>query len=619
MSNDLIKGEIYDWEEIDSSEPAETLEENLSVEELNIENPSLIRMDMNLIEYPLFSKNNHRRVNQSIKYFFNNDKDVYIMVKPISGDYIPGDFEERVFIALLKIMKKRGFQQTFYVSATEILDEFGLTNKAYYKRIKQSITRLAETSYVFKNTLYFSKIKKNIEDIVNTNIMTIRTITLNSNEDLRKELYNDNRIKEIYEITISKYFYDNIIRKGYLVYDSNTLLGIENSTTRTIYMLINKLRFQNLYLKIPSLYLIKRIPLKFNKTTISRTIKSLERCCKELLEKKLILNYNIIKNRKWEESEIEFFFDESHNTIKQKNFYADKKEFTNVITNFDSSLLISHTEEESLSPLLEVKKELEKNTPTNEMVEIILNKMPMKARELKTIPKLIKDAIKAYGMETVEAVAEYMKLHKVSNIRSYFSQALEKGWADEYILTKKKLKDREEKKLEQKSLDLIEINPFEEEKKKIKECFDTLSKDEKEKIEANAYIDYIEQCGQEGIIQKKAFKLGKEGIILEFLFKEKYFEKEEEKKEETIEKIITVEEKLENIFIANELIKFDTFSAFKFRIFELLEGKIEVKSLKRILDFLNLEYEFHSKVDKYLLDLKYSDGDKSKIIIKENK
>ncbi|MGX6592273.1 hypothetical protein [Cetobacterium ceti] len=610
MSDDLIKDEIFDWEEIDSSEPAETLEENLSVEELNIENPSLIRMDMNLIEYPLFSKNNHRKVNQSIKYFFNNDKNVYIMVKPISGDYIPGDFEERVFIALLKIMKKRGFQQTFYVSATEILDEFGLTNKAYYKRIKQSITRLAETSYVFKNTLYFSKIKKNIEDIVNTNIMTIRTITLSNNQKLRRELYNDNRIKEIYEITISKYFYDNIIRKGYLVYDSNTLLGIENSTTRTIYMLINKLRFQNLYLKIPSVYLIKRIPLKFNKTTISRTVKTLERCCKELLEKELITKYNILRNRKWEESEIEFFFDESHNTIKQKNFYMDKNEFTNVITNFDSSLLISHTEEESVSPLIEVKKEIENNNPTEEMVSKILNKMPIKALELKTLPKAIKDSIKTYGFEHVELVAEYMKLHKVSNIRSYFVQALEKGWADDYVAKQKELKNKIKTVNYQQTLVLEEVNQEVEEKNKIKEKYFSLTNEEKSMIEKLAYKDYIEQCGSEGIIQKKAFNLGKEGIIVEFLIKSKYLEnnKKVEEKIEIIEKID---------YLANEERNFETFSGFKFRIFELLEGKIIVTSLKRILDFLNLEHEFHSTVENYILELKYVENSKSKIIIRE--
>lgn len=613
MKNNLIDKDIFPWEEIDSSEPAETLEENLSVEDLNLENPSLIRMDMNLIEYPLFSKNNHRKVNQSIKYFFNNDKDVYIMVKPISGDYIPGDFEERVFIALLKIMKKRGFQQTFYVSATELLDEFGLTNKAYYKRIKQSITRLAETSYVFKNTLYFSKIKRNIEDIVNTNIMTIRTISLVNNQKVREELYNDNRIKEVYEITISKYFYDNIIRKGYLVYDSNTLLGIENSTTRTVYMLINKLRFQNLYLKVPSLYLIKRIPLKFNKVTISRTVKTLERCCKELLEKELITKYNIIKNRKWEESEIEFYFEEKHNNIKQKNFYADKKEFGEVLNNFESSMLISHTEEESVTPLLEIKKELEENNPSKSMVDEVLEIMPIKAKELKTMPKLIKDGIKIYGLEYIKYVAEYMKLHKVGNIRSYFLKALENGWADDYVAKKKQAENKNISKQE-KILFLEEEknNEIELEKERVKSLYLQLEEKEIQNIEKIVYEDYIKRCGRETAIQKRAFLLGKEGIIINYLLESKYFEKISEIIDENIEEIILKNDE----FVSNIIEKFETFSAFKFRIFELLENKIEMSSIKRILDFLNLEREFHSTIENYILEIKYNENEQSHIKIK---
>ncbi|MBC2855529.1 replication initiator protein A [Cetobacterium sp. 2A] len=617
MSNNLINKDFLLWEEIDSSEQAETLEENLSVEDLNLENPSLIRMDMNIIEYPLFSKNNHRKVNQSIKYFFNNDKDVFIMVKPISGDYIPGDFEERVFIALLKIMKKRGFQQTFYVSATELLDEFGLTNKAYYKRIKQSITRLAETSYVFKNTLYLSKIKRNIEDTVNTNIMTIRTISLVNDKKLREELYNDNRIKEIYEITISKYFYDNIIRKGYLVYDSNTLLGIENSTTRTVYMLISKLRFQNLYLKVPSLYLIKRIPLKFNKVTISRTVKSLERCCKELLEKKLITRYNIIKNKKWEESEIEFFFEDVHNNIKQKHFYADKKDFGEVLNNYDASLLISHTEEQSLSPLQEIKKELEENTPTPEMIETVLNSMPIKARDLKTIPNLIRDAIKTHGFQHVKFVAEYMKIHKVGNIRSYFTQALENGWADEYIA---KRKNEERKKVVQVPLfiesesDLIHTQL----KNETKEKYIVLSEKEKEDIEKIAYIEYIKKCGAETSAQKRAFKLGKESIIIDYLITSKYFEMNPKIIETIIEEIEPEIEEIESEeIIADIFAKFETFSSYKFKIFQILQEKIEMEKLKMILDFLNFEKEFNSTMDEYTIFLMFNEGQKSRILIKK--
>ena len=67
-----------------------------------------------------------------------------------------------------------------------------------------------------------------------------------------------------------------ILKKGYLVYSSKVLLNIEFSTARTIYMLIEKLRYNNLYLKIDSLFLIKRIPLKLDKRNLSQTISILK-------------------------------------------------------------------------------------------------------------------------------------------------------------------------------------------------------------------------------------------------------------------------------------------------------------------------------------------------------
>ena len=47
----------------DNGTSEETIETSIDLPELN-----LVRMDMNVIEYPLFSKNKRRKVNQSIRY-----------------------------------------------------------------------------------------------------------------------------------------------------------------------------------------------------------------------------------------------------------------------------------------------------------------------------------------------------------------------------------------------------------------------------------------------------------------------------------------------------------------------------------------------------------------------
>ena len=61
--------------------------------------------------------------------------------------------------------------------------------------------------------------------------------------------------KEAYWIKISDYFYNNTVNKGCFVYDSDLLLDLKSSIARTIYMLIEKLRFNQNYLKIDNTWL----------------------------------------------------------------------------------------------------------------------------------------------------------------------------------------------------------------------------------------------------------------------------------------------------------------------------------------------------------------------------
>ncbi|MEG0584698.1 MAG: replication initiator protein A, partial [Cetobacterium sp.] len=331
---DILLNEVID------TGPSEIVEKFLDVSEIeNEKNNSLVRIDINVIEYPLFTKSTSKKKNQIIRYFFNRSKEAYIQVNPTSGDYIPGELEERVFIAILKIMRDKRYSNVFYTTVSEILTNMGIVQesfKGFYGRISKALVRLSQTSYTFKNSLYSNKIKGIIEEQINTNIMNIRMLSLKQADENEKEYFTDGRIKEVIKISISDHFYDNIIRKGYLVYDSQLLLSMDNPITRALYMLINKLRFNKLYFKVLSMNLIKRIPLSENIQKISRTIKVIEKSCEELRKMDLIADYNIIKNSKWIESEVEFYFNETHNTLKQSYFYDDKNHFDN--------LLITHTD-----------------------------------------------------------------------------------------------------------------------------------------------------------------------------------------------------------------------------------------------------------------------------------
>ena len=210
-------------------------------------------------------------------------------------------------------------------------------------------------------------------------------------------------------------------------------------------MLIEKLRFNKTYLNIEVLYLIKRIPLKFDKVMLSRTVETLKKSFLELKIKNLIQDFNIVKTSTWETAEIEIFFYEESKIEKQERFFDDFNDFKRITTNLTLSGMehelieqaIKETENKNIEILVEEKSE--EIVITVEMVSEILELMPKGAKKLKTMPKTIQDSILKYGIEKVKAVAIYMKKNKVEKVRAYFLKALEEGWADSIVVESPKI------------------------------------------------------------------------------------------------------------------------------------------------------------------------------------
>lgn len=520
------KHDFDSFQEIIDTPETEIVEEDIFIDENIIKNKDLVRIDMNLVQYPIFSKNPKRKANQIVKYFFNSNRDTYITIKPSAGDCIPGETEEKVFIALMKVMKEKGMPRKFIVSATDLKDELHLHTNRYGSIIRNSLLRLSETNYNFKNTMYSSDQKGVVKDEVSTPILTlkVRTLELIENRDLRNQ-FKDRRVKEVYEIEISDHFYNNIVQKGYLVYSSQILLDIETSTARTIYMLIEKLRFNKTYLNIEVLYLIKRIPLKFDKVMLSRTVETLKKSFLELKIKNLIQDFNIVKTSTWETAEIEIFFYEESKIEKQERFFDDFNDFKRITTNLTLSGMehelieqaIKETENKNIEILVEEKSE--EIVITVEMVSEILELMPKGAKKLKTMPKTIQDSILKYGIEKVKAVAIYMKKNKVEKVRAYFLKALEEGWADSIVVESPKIplntfgSSKVSEDMDKFTNDQIQsLNTLYDE-------FEKMDKKIQDGIESYAYRDYIKKCGTETKLQKLAFLAGRKHIITEFLQK----------------------------------------------------------------------------------------------------
>ncbi|MGL5622778.1 hypothetical protein [Cetobacterium sp.] len=314
------------------------------------------------------------------------------------------------------------------------------------------------------------------------------------------------------EIT-SKSYLSLLIQKGYLVYNGDILLEIESSVARTIYMLVEKLRFNNLYLKLDTVFLIKRIPLKYNKNGLYKTIKTLEKAFQELLKRNLISNFKIIKESTWEKSEVEIFFDESSNEDKQSRFYEDRNDFRKIL----SLSGVSETEHKMIEEIevIDINKSSTKNIKvTLEMINQILELMPIKAKSLKTLPKAIKESIEKYGYSKVKAVANYMKKNKVEKIRAYFIKALENNWGED---EEKSLGlDKTQLKVEIVENTTASIPKYNE---SLYTKFEKLPIEIQNGIETYAYREYIQKCGIETKIQKLAFTASRKKHICEFLEK----------------------------------------------------------------------------------------------------
>ncbi|MGL4935592.1 MAG: RepB family plasmid replication initiator protein [Cetobacterium sp.] len=498
--------EYFEVETIDTG-PTYFLEEDIYVPEELVKNKSLIRMDMNIVQFPIFSKNTKRKKNEITTYFFNKNRDTYITVKPSAGELIPGEAEEKIFIALMKLLKEKNMAQEFVVTANEIRDAAKIHASHYIKEIKRALSRLSDTSYVFKNTMYSNELGGILNQEVNTPILTFKALSLKREENRKiKNDIKDNRIKEVFCIKISDHFYQNIVKRGYLVYDSDILLDIQSSIARTLYMLLEKIRFEELYVRESIYALIKKIPLKYEKNTLPITVKTIEKSLNELKEKKLIKDFNFLKPTTWLEADIEVFFDEVHNISKKERFAEDNKEVKNIYNN----LAITHTEKN-------IEENLEYFKATDEMVADILNLMPTKAKSLKSLPKTVRDAIEKYGYNRVKSATLYMKLQKkLTSPRAYFLKILENEW-DKGVIVDLEKSAQVQIKAENETLNFEEIKEEIQTFELQEEYFNKLSEREQLELEEEVYKDYINQCGQETKVQKIAFKAARKNLIFKYI------------------------------------------------------------------------------------------------------
>ena len=579
----LVKKEEW-WEETRNFKKT-VKEEYLDINETLAElenNSSVIRLELNTIELPLFSKDPKRIKNQIKIYHFKTDKSSYLEIEAPANYSIPGEFEERVFIALTKIMKNNNYSRSFVVSASEILETLGLTNYVYYKRIREALTLLSKTNYTFLNSLYSNKESGIIEKKIISSIMNITIISKKDSRAKEIEAFEDGRIKEVYEINFTDYFYENIIRKGYLAFDSGKLLAIENSVSRAIYTIVEKWRGYDLYIKRQAFFIARRIPLKWDKTQIKRTIDTMEKALIELKNLNLIKDYKIIKEKKWELAEIEITYEESHNKTKRDTFFTEKNEFISM------EMLVTSTEEKI--------KCISEDFQSGEISEI-LNMFPEKVLEMKTFENFIKNSVEKHGFDYVKGTAEYTVLKKPKSYKSYLTKALEENWADEYIASKKakeNKKIRQEAKVIEEAI-IVEEKPIE--NLYVWEDFIALNPEYRIEVEAAAYQSFlIESNALDNKIMRNIFEKSKKSMILKIMSEYKIPKGTIPTEETLIEKEIEIQMPLDE--------KKEILSEIVGEYVSVTEFMLKVREIMRLE---NLEINFKDLVEVFKLFGEYED------------
>ncbi len=556
------------------------VEEFLNIDESLKElekNNDLIRMEMNIIEFPIFSRSKSLKPNQIKKYYFSSDKKSYLEVTPGNKETIPGELEERVFIALLKIFKNKGYQQNFYCSLSEIISNLNISKNSYnamYERIRKALNRLASTNFKFKNLFYSSELNKQVDDLINTSILSYRAITFKDASDVELNYFSDKRTKEIYVIMLSQHFYENIVRKGYLVFDADDLLNIKDSVTRSIFSMISKWRNNGLYLKKQAFFIARRIPLSWSATTTRKTVLKINSSLEELKKLGYISNFNLIKGKKIDNTEFEIFFDKEHNKLKQNHFYDERANYDTII----------HLVEDRINEHCPVE--------INVFLDNIVTIFGTKGTSLKTLPNVIKEALKQYDYEYVLYSAEYTMINAKVSILKYFKDTLSNNWADEYI-AKKKLK--KEKIREKEVEEAVIIEETKEEFKPIFswEDFEKLSDEAQNQLTSIAYENYLSETeSRDNKTNRGIFEKAKKSLILKL--SDKYLELKKDDKKDS-----------QCVFAT-----FDDYNSINYTINSIKNSFVEefspshVKIMEETINFKSgIKYKKYSSMAKFVVEV----------------
>ncbi|MGL5950235.1 MAG: hypothetical protein ACRCZH_02285, partial [Cetobacterium sp.] len=346
----------------------------------------------------------------------------FLKIAPVAGHRIPGEFEEKIFFALMKLYKKNGHNQTIFTDFYTIISEMRLEySGSTMKKVKSGLKTLGGSTYEFNNLFYSNEQAGIINDNMRTTMFSIRTIEFKEAREITNpeilKAFRNSKIKEIVQIKFSGHFYENVIRKGYLYFDRQDLLQIESPVSRTLFMMLTKWRNKDLYVKRYSRFLASRIPLSWKKRNISGTLKLLKEAFENLKTKGVIKEYKFNNENGGANSYFEIWFSQEHN----RNYVQVPLELKQQEFKGQSDYEITNQLKENLledMPIIE--------SETTKQLKELLNLMPEKARTLKTLEGKIEKSLKKKGYDYTKGAVLYTAQNAKASFGKYLTETLEK-------------------------------------------------------------------------------------------------------------------------------------------------------------------------------------------------
>lgn len=390
-----------------------------------------VKIDMNVIQYPIFNISKRKKLNEIYKYYFDKNKESYLEIIPSAGNYVPGATEELVFLAIMKIFEKNAQSQEFYFTIKELMQEMKICEENFRKdfiTIKKSLKRLATTNYNFKNSMYSNFHKKVIKSTTFTTLFSLQIINFEeeTNEKLIKELKNryGHKFKEICKISFNNIIHYNLIHSGHISYNYDLLLDMKDSIVRKIYIYLDKVRYSNLNYEETLETFANRIPLSIRNGNIYKLIPTLEEKFQKLINLGILKDFEIIEATPLKKSILKFSFEECCNVIKEKNLFNSINSKRNI-------------EEIIKNDIFDIENFTGRIEKREEDVESILKILPKEFKNIKGINVDIQKSIKHYGINKVLKSAFYVnslnQTNSTLNLRTTFKKCLKESWYEEKV------------------------------------------------------------------------------------------------------------------------------------------------------------------------------------------